>query len=181
MSSHATAVPSVQQRGLLRPESSGMNNLESEENYNIKSSRIWGDLFSFSLRRPWKTTSSWLRPRNILLGLVLLLGLAFLGTAWDRKPAITVTKVFHPVQAPTAKTERWDKPDDFKIIGLIFFGRPSVVAVLDCYLKKNLVSNGGFLDEVHWVVNTENEEDIRYLDGLVKTSDRYKKIIIPLN
>lgn len=180
MSSHAAAVASVEQRGLLRSESSDMNNLESEENHNTKSSCIWEDLFSFSLRRPRKTTS-WFRPRNILLGLVLLIGLAFLGTAWDQKPAITVTKVFHSMQAPTVKTERWDKQEDFKIIGLIFFGRRSVVAVLDCYLKENLVSNGGFLDELHWVVNTENEESIRYLDGLVKTSDRYKRIIIPLD
>lgn len=37
------------------------------------------------------------------------------------------------------------------------------------------------MDEVHWVVNTENKESIRYLDGLVKTSDKYKKIKIPLD
>lgn len=154
-----------------------MDDLEFVENHNSKSSRTWSD--SFGLRRPWKI--SWLRPRYILLGLVLLFGLAFLGTVWDRKPAINVTKVFHPWQAPSEKTEKWDKPEGFKIIGLVFFGRRSVVAVLDCYLKKNLVSNGGFLDEVHWVVNTENGEDIRYLDGLVQTSERYKKIIVPLN
>lgn len=54
-----------------------------------------------------------------------------------------------------------------------------MVAVLDCYLKKNLVSNGGFLDEVHRAVNTENQEDLDYLDELVKTAGSYKKIIVP--
>jgi len=73
----------------------------------------------------------------------------------------------------------WEKPEGFKIIGLIFFGRPSVVAILDCYLRKNLVSNGGWLDEVHFVVNTKKEEDITYLDGLVEGEALYTKIVIP--
>ena len=53
------------------------------------------------------------------------------------------------------------------------------MAILDCYLKKNLASNGGYLDEVHWVVNTDNQEDIAYLDKLVNTSEKYKKIDLP--
>lgn len=53
-----------------------------------------------------------------------------------------------------------------------------MVAILDCYLKKNLAPNGGWLDEVHFVVNTDKEDDIKYLDELVKTSDRYKKIAL---
>lgn len=69
----------------------------------------------------------------------------------------------------------WEKPSGFKIIGLIFFGRPPVVDILDCYLKKNLVSNGGWLDEVHFVVNTMKEKDIAYLDMLIETADEYKK------
>lgn len=80
---------------------------------------------------------------------------------------------------PKTKAQKFEKPSGFKIIALIFYGRPSVVAVLDCYLKRNLVSNGGFLDEVHWAINTENQEDLAYLDELVKTTDSYKKIDIP--
>ena len=85
-----------------------------------------------------------------------------------------------PSAPPTAmQPPRFEKPHGFNIIALIFYGRAPVVAVLDCYLKKNLVSNGGFLDEVHWAVNTENQEDLNYLDELVKTADTYKKIAIP--
>lgn len=84
-----------------------------------------------------------------------------------------------PPPALIPDMEKFQKPVDFKIIGLIFFGRPPVVAILDCYLKKNLVTNGGFLDEVHFVVNTDKKEDIKYLDGLVKTSKLYKKIELP--
>ena len=73
----------------------------------------------------------------------------------------------------------WEKPLDFKIIGLVFFGRPPVVAILDCYLKKNLISNGGWLDEVQFVVNTPNEDDIGWLDTLVDEEKLYKKITKP--
>ena len=67
------------------------------------------------------------------------------------------------------------KPEGFKIVGLIFFGRPDRVAILDCYLKRNLVENGGFLDEVHWVANTKNEQDLQYLDELIPTSPSYSR------
>ena len=109
-------------------------------------------------------------------------------TSDDSKAAIKATPVqasTHtpsisiPVQTPDAKVSKMEKPTDFKIIGLIFFGRPPVVEILDCYLKRNLVSNGGFLDEVHWVVNTDKAEAIQYLDDLLETSDAYKKIDIP--
>lgn len=73
----------------------------------------------------------------------------------------------------------WVKPEGFKIIALIFYGRPETVSILDCYMKQNLVSNGGFLDEVHWAVNTDKEKDLKYLDGLVETSEYYKKIVLP--
>jgi hypothetical protein len=47
--------------------------------------------------------------------------------------------------------------------------------MLDCYLKRNLAVNGGFLDEVHWVANSKNEYDLKYLDVLVNSSSSYKK------
>lgn len=74
--------------------------------------------------------------------------LSLLGTYWHLQSVKTGTSIL-----PFAK------PEGFKIIGLIFFGRPDRVAILDCYLKKNLVENGGFLDEVHWVANTNKEQD----------------------
>ncbi len=82
----------------------------------------------------------------------------------------------HPGVFHSNASNAWEKPIDFKIIGLVFFGRPANIAILDCYLKKNLISNGGWLDEVHFVVNTDKKDDIKYLKKLVKTSDRYKKM-----
>ena len=77
-----------------------------------------------------------------------------------------------------ADVTQWEKPEGFQIIGLIFFGRPPVVAILDCYLKKNLVTNGGWLDKVKFVVNTEREDDIAYLDVLVDGEELYEKVTI---
>lgn len=99
------------------------------------------------------------------------------------RPADGTSKVSANVQSSAPpnvmQSDRFEKPEGFKIIGLIFYGRTATIAVLDCYLKKNLASNGGFLDEVHWAINTANQEDLDYLDELVKTTDAYKKITIP--
>lgn len=55
-----------------------------------------------------------------------------------------------------SSSQKWTKPEHLKVIALIFYGRPETVSILDCYMKQNLVSNGGLLDEVHWAVNTDN-------------------------
>jgi hypothetical protein len=81
---------------------------------------------------------------------------------------------FKGLQAP-----RWTKPEGIKIIALVFYGRRETVSILDCYLKQNLVSNGGFLDEVHWAVNTYDPNNLKYLNRLVKTSDSYVKVKLP--
>ena len=93
------------------------------------------------------------------------------------KPYIQTAQQDKPPSPLNAQT--WTKPEGLKIIALIFYGRPETVSILDCYLKQNLVSNGGFLDEVHWAVNTDNRDSLNYLDRLVKTSHDYKKIVLP--
>ena len=68
------------------------------------------------------------------------------------------------------------KPRDFKIIGILFFGRRDTLSVLECYLRANLVSHGGFLDEIHFVVNTGNEDDIAWLANMVVQVKDYKRV-----
>jgi hypothetical protein len=68
------------------------------------------------------------------------------------------------------------RPEDTKIIGLVFYGRRDRSSILDCYLRNNLRSNGGWLNEVAWGVNTDNEEDLAYLDLLVGTTPEYRKV-----
>lgn len=43
-----------------------------------------------------------------------------------------------------------------------------------------MVNNGGWLDEVLWVANTENDEDLAYLDEIIASDpERHKKLVIP--
>ncbi|KAJ2906723.1 uncharacterized protein MKZ38_000459 [Zalerion maritima] len=66
-------------------------------------------------------------------------------------------------------------PPDMKIIGLVFYGRRQYVQILDCYLKRNLKSNGGLFDEVIFAVKTDIEEDVKFLDSIVDTTPGYVK------
>ena len=129
--------------------------------------------------RPWKErlwalAAPWLRPRYAIVTLIILSTLVLISFLLPPGP-----RPRHlPPHKPFAQ-HKWEKPKGFKIIGLVFFGRPPTVAILDCYLKANLVENGGWLDEVHWVINTPIEDDLLYLHSLVRTSDKYKQIEIP--
>ncbi|KAH6881112.1 hypothetical protein B0T10DRAFT_411293 [Thelonectria olida] len=72
------------------------------------------------------------------------------------------------------------KPKDIIVHGLVFYGRRDRVSCMRCYLERNMVDNGGWLDEVLWVVNTNDEDDLRYLDEIIASNPmRYKKLIIP--
>ena len=170
----------IEQQGLLQPESFDLDDLDSSEPTRQNGhARYPGEEHS-RLRRT--LISSWLRPRYVLIALATVAALLLIGVGINRGRGFRLTKdppYLPPSRAPDEPVKPWTKPGEFKIIGLIFFGRPSVVAILDCYLKRNLVSNGGWLDEVHFVVNTKKEDDINYLEELIKTNDLYKKIIIP--
>jgi hypothetical protein len=57
----------------------------------------------------------------------------------------------------------WKKPAGVKVVAMIFYGRRRAVDILDCYLQQNLVSNGGYLDEVWFMIHTEVKEDLDWL------------------
>ncbi|KAI0467288.1 hypothetical protein F4859DRAFT_518239 [Xylaria cf. heliscus] len=82
-----------------------------------------------------------------------------------------VNQVNHHSIAPQGG---WEKPKGFKIIAMVFFGRKRYVDILDCYLQQNLVSNGGYLDEVWFMAHTEDKDDIAWLNRLVKENQGYK-------
>ena len=44
------------------------------------------------------------------------------------------------------------------------------------FWQRNLVDNGGWLDEIHWVRNTARKSDIAYLNEILASSPRYKAI-----
>ncbi|KAJ9662742.1 hypothetical protein H2198_001191 [Neophaeococcomyces mojaviensis] len=73
------------------------------------------------------------------------------------------------------------RPENQTIIGLVFYGRQDRVRLLNCYLERNLPEQGGWLDEVHFVRNTNNETDLAYLDELLATHSRYKMLNLKNN
>lgn len=73
---------------------------------------------------------------------------------------------------------KWTKPEGFKIIGLVFFGRLATVEILGCYLKQNLVSNGGYLDEVQFIALKASEETLAWLDQQLLTTHEYRKVVM---
>lgn len=97
-----------------------------------------------------------------------------------------------------------------KVVALVFFGRRATVSVLDCYLKvrdfsnfislpsrgdglawsrtgeanmsqRNLVKNGGLLDEVIFVERTGNEEDLALLNRLLESEPSYSRHVIDMD
>ncbi|KAI2634486.1 hypothetical protein GGS21DRAFT_518059 [Xylaria nigripes] len=70
----------------------------------------------------------------------------------------------------------WRKPEGLKIVAMVFFGRKRYVDILDCYLQQNLASNGGYLDEVWFMVHTDVEDDIAWLNDLVKRTPGYQVV-----
>ena len=78
----------------------------------------------------------------------------------------------------STSTVFFKKPAGTKIYGLVFYGRRRTVEILDCYLRKNLVSNGGWLDEIHFLINTPVQEDLDWIAELLPKVKDYKGIYL---
>ena len=65
---------------------------------------------------------------------------------------------------------------DASIVALVFYGRRQYVEILDCYLRRNLASNGGTLDEVRFVLGTEDQDDLEWVYALVDSVEGYSTI-----
>lgn len=105
----------------------------------------------FGARKTWRSTHNW-PLRGILIGLGLVVAvIIFAAIGWhnapsfrghekpDGKGAPTGNSPDQDSQSSTSSSTKntsvspWQKPEGFKIIGLIFFGRPPAVEILDCY------------------------------------------------
>lgn len=47
--------------------------------------------------------------------------------------------------------------------------------ILDCYLRQNLVSNGGYIDQVIFADNVATKESEQWLNDLIASEPSYKK------
>lgn len=73
----------------------------------------------------------------------------------------------------------WKKPAGIKVVALVFYGRKRTVDFLDCYLQQNLAANGGYLDDVRFMVHTDKEEDLQYLKTLLSRRKKHYHILEP--
>jgi hypothetical protein len=109
-----------------------------------------------------------------------LISLGFLGPTDDFLPAHSAANITVPDKpkglphdwtfsdkAPQGWDASWQKPAELKVVGLVFYGRRASVSILECYLKRNLVTNGGILDEVVFAARTQDEDDLEWLDYAV--------------
>lgn len=88
----------------------------------------------------------------------------------------TVTNATLPALTNGLKTTVLKKPEGLKVVGFLFYGRRMFVNILECHLRKNLVRNGGYLDEIHFIANTKKEEDLEFLDELIRDVPEYKRV-----
>jgi ribosomal protein L24E len=93
-----------------------------------------------------------------------------------RFPAFSFALAPTTVTSATSIQAPLIKPENTTVSALVFYGRRSRVEIMKCYIERNMVDNGGWLDEVLWVVNTDKQEDLRYLEEILATNPRYKKI-----
>ncbi|XXG98245.1 hypothetical protein Hte_004568 [Hypoxylon texense] len=91
--------------------------------------------------------------------------------------ATTATTATTPALKSYAPKGGWKKPAGIKIVALVFYGRKRTVDFLDCYLLQNLAANGGYLDEIRFMVHTNKEEDIAYLKDLVSKREEHYHIV----
>lgn len=50
---------------------------------------------------------------------------------------------------------------------------------MKCYLERNLVDQGGWLDEVHFIRNTKDVEDLEFLESIVAANSHFKIVDLP--
>ncbi|QLI65158.1 uncharacterized protein G6M90_00g010680 [Metarhizium brunneum] len=73
-----------------------------------------------------------------------------------------------------AVVREWQKREGIrKIVGLVFYQKRQQAAILDCYLKRDLAKNGGVLDQVIWLRQTDDARDVEFLDKLVRSEAHY--------
>ncbi|KAI0798332.1 hypothetical protein GGR55DRAFT_703152 [Xylaria sp. FL0064] len=97
------------------------------------------------------------------------------GAKGDYTPRVHPSNLALQSFAPPAG---WKKPKGIAIKALVFYGRKRTVDFLDCYLQQNLALKGGYLDEIWFMVHTDIDEDLAYLNELVQKRKRYK-IVMP--
>lgn len=65
------------------------------------------------------------------------------------------------------------KPDHLKVVAHVMYSSRTKTSILECYLQRNLASQGGFIDQVIFFLETGQEEDKDWLEALVDSNAVY--------
>lgn len=65
----------------------------------------------------------------------------------------------------------WLQASKIRVSAVTFYGRRRYVRILDKYLKQNLKSAGGLLEEVLWIVRTDDPDDLDWLQQTLLPSE----------
>ncbi|KAI0161020.1 hypothetical protein GGR52DRAFT_562561 [Hypoxylon sp. FL1284] len=79
----------------------------------------------------------------------------------------------------------WVKLAGVKVVALVMYAGRRPADLLDCYLRRNLVAQGGFLDEVRFIVpeagtgggGKEEQADVEYLRALVSGREGHYSVV----
>ncbi|EED17367.1 conserved hypothetical protein [Talaromyces stipitatus ATCC 10500] len=131
----------------------------------------------------WTVSETIIRPFTLQLPPPLLPMTSSVVQSHDAKPTESAPAPKFPPPARPGDPVKWPsqeqripgKPGNLNISGLVTFDRRDRVELSHCYLERNLVTNGGWLDNVVWVVNTKNKSDLAYLDEILARSPLYLK------
>ena len=129
-----------------------------------------------------KDRSSW---KRVWIATAVLL-LAFIAIAHFQRPAIS-SSISHLHSVVSSKlhstadvkhsgvetAHSFVKPEDLKLVAIVFFGRIDRISILNCYLRRNLVATGGWLDEVIFVVNRHTDASMKWLNETVAATPGY--------
>ncbi|KAL4915167.1 hypothetical protein BDW62DRAFT_203894 [Aspergillus aurantiobrunneus] len=69
--------------------------------------------------------------------------------------------------------KHFSKPKGIEIVALVPFHQPRRMEILDCYLRRNLASNGGFLDRVVFIPRTNHTKSLGWLTSRVDKTPSY--------
>ncbi|KAJ5778545.1 hypothetical protein N7520_001791 [Penicillium odoratum] len=87
--------------------------------------------------------------------------------------ALLFNKEVSPFFAFSRGSGYFPKPHGFKIVALVPFRYHERTEILDCYLRKNLVQNHGFLDQVVFVPQTHDAISLEWLKSTVIETPEY--------
>ncbi|KAK5940386.1 hypothetical protein PMZ80_007806 [Knufia obscura] len=123
---------------------------------------------------------------GITLSIILISYLTFgqpkkhIATIKNAAIGVTVDKICHSEQDDIynfkTRYPLREKPEK-KVVALLFAGRKQYVSILECYIRRNLVRNGGWLDEVVWIIHTQDQTDINFLEEIINEVPEYTQHI----